>query len=321
MDDETLVKEFEQTKHHSHNMWMTPMLASIKRGILPAMTLMVLSGLPVAHAAGDSAATEHDGTFFYAIVVFTLFVLVAERILGHFGGRILIWLQNVLAPTSMPSSMTQSSPTDRTISMSSSSLPQSSLERSPTRSMASAASQTERQANRLWTDEPEQTVPNPLELRNKKLQEELNFAMKEITKIKQNAEKEKGQLMKRIAEMKKEIDVMRARLGEPNAPPMTSEHVPDELFFMPNGECFHQKACGILFLVYLHPRWASQPCGLQAAFPSIFPEHWQQPRRLSAGASRLLSLRPALSQLILAWSEWTNCGISHPAEDDLLKGM
>eukprot|EP00435_Cladocopium_sp_Y103_P019370 s2643_g4.t1 len=115
-----------------------------------------------------------------------------------------------------------------------------------TRSLSSAASQTDepKQANRLWTEmNPEQTAPHALELRNKKLQEELNYAMKEITKIKQNAEREKGQLMKRIADVQKENDIMKPRLGEPNAPRMTSEHVPDELFFMPNGDCFHQRSC------------------------------------------------------------------------------
>ena len=67
--------------------------------------------------------------------------------------------------------------------------------------------------------------------------------MNEITRIKQNAEKEKMQNMKRIADMRKENEVLKARLGDPGAPRMTSEHIPDHLFYMPNGECFHHQAC------------------------------------------------------------------------------
>ena len=92
-----------------------------------------------------------------------------------------------------------------------------------------------------------------LELRNKKLQEELNQAMNEITKIKQSAEREKGQMMKRIANFQKEVDVMRVRLGEAGAPKLTDEHVPDELFFMPNGECFHQRSCHTVSSPYNRP--------------------------------------------------------------------
>ena len=72
-----------------------------------------------------------------------------------------------------------------------------------TRSLSSAAVQTDvpRSANRLWTEDSEQTMPGG-EL--KQLQDEINFAKNEIARIKQAAQKEKTQLMKKIADEKGE---------------------------------------------------------------------------------------------------------------------
>lgn len=115
-DDESLIKEFEQVKHHSHNLWWTPMMAPVKRGILPIMTLMGLNGLRLAQAAGETEP-ERDGTIFHIMVVFTALILVVERVIGHFGGRIFDWMRGMIPTTSMPSSMTQQSSTNDTMTM------------------------------------------------------------------------------------------------------------------------------------------------------------------------------------------------------------
>ena len=91
-------------------------MAPVKRGILPIMTLMVLNGLRLAQAAGETEP-ERDGTIFHIMVVFTVLILVVERVIGHFGGRIFDWMRGMIPTTSMPSSMTQQSSTNDTMTM------------------------------------------------------------------------------------------------------------------------------------------------------------------------------------------------------------
>ena len=63
------------------------MFASFKRGAIPFLALVVLSGLPLATAEVLSK-DQNDGTLFYAMIVVTLLVLVLERFAMHFGNRI-----------------------------------------------------------------------------------------------------------------------------------------------------------------------------------------------------------------------------------------
>jgi len=90
-------------------------------------------------------------------------------------------------------------------------------------------------------------------MREKKLQDDLNYAMSEITRIKQTAQKDKAQYMKRIADIQKENDTLKARLGEPGAPKMTTEHILNELFFIATGECFHHQSCPTVVSPYNRP--------------------------------------------------------------------
>eukprot|EP00438_Fugacium_kawagutii_P029807 Skav231475 [mRNA] locus=scaffold1100:530653:539709:- [translate_table: standard] len=243
--DEELIEEYQKVKHHTENLWMTPMMAAVKKGVFPLMALMVLSSLPLAHANEDgvsnpAVSSSQDNVFFYLMILFTIFVLVVERILFYFGERLMNSFRNLLT-TFMMSSLS----------------PQSATQRPPTPPLATTVPQSDdtRQTNRLWSDD--MMTPKPqadeADIQIARLQEELKRAMDEITKTNQTAQREKMQFMRKNMALQKEIDMLKSRLNEPGAPPMTSEHVPDHLYFMPNGECFHMQSCPTVCSPYNRP--------------------------------------------------------------------
>ena len=201
MDDATLIEQHDQATKNVNNLWWTPMFASFKRGAIPFLALMVLSGLPIASAEEHSREhDQNDGTLFYAMIIMTLLVLVLERLAMHFGNRISGWMngrnRDDAVSTSHQSSLSMSSP----------------ITRSLTSSMASALScmvQTDeiKNPNCLWTESSATAGESPnfqrqdIERKCQQLEKELSQAMNEITKLQQMNQKNTQNYMVKTRDM------------------------------------------------------------------------------------------------------------------------
>ena len=251
-EDPVLIQKYEKEKMNPGNLWWTPMFAAFKRGMFPFAALLVLSSLPGAYAADDMVNHGSlDNTLFYALAFFTVAILVFERFAMQLGSRFLAWAQVTI---SRQSSLSSASPIARSNQSSMASARSSMALASPT--MESKTVQTtEHKTNRLW-NEHEMSQPSSstsFELRYQQVEQalkekdrELTKAMDEITKMKQTIQKNTTSYMQRIKDMQKQNDVLRNQLGMANAPKLDSEHVPEQLFYTPHGECFHVQSCPAL---------------------------------------------------------------------------
>jgi hypothetical protein len=235
MDDATLIKQYDQDTKNANNLWWTPMFASFKRGAIPFLALLVLSGLPMASA--EEHIKDHDqsdGTLFYAMIIFTLFVLVLERFVMHFGNRISGWMISTSHQSSSPMPSSTTRPMVRTTASERSCMVQTDEIKNP---------------NRLWTEdtasagEPPDFQRRDLEVKCQQLEKELKQAMNEITKLQQLNQKNTQNYMTKTREMQRKIDLLQNRVEATNAPKLNNEHIPDTLLYTAHGECFHQMNC------------------------------------------------------------------------------
>ena len=235
MDGATLIKQYDQDTKNANNLWWTPMFASFKRGAIPFLALLVLSGLPMASA--EEHIKDHDqsdGTLFYAMIIFTLFVLVLERFVMHFGNRISGWMISTSHQSSSPMPSSTTRPMVRTTASERSCMVQTDEIKNP---------------NRLWTEdtasagEPPDFQRRDLEVKCQQLEKELKQAMNEITKLQQLNQKNTQNYMTKTREMQRKIDLLQNRVEATNAPKLNNEHIPDTLLYTAHGECFHQMNC------------------------------------------------------------------------------
>lgn len=238
MNDQVLIDEFHKVKCEPKNLWWTPMMAAVKKGMFPFAVLLTLSSLPIVHAETGEQKSQ-DSFLFYMLVIFTLMILVVERIVWHFGRKIRDFLRDCFSEAT--------SETDVTISQQSSLSQHSSMASSSLSAMATlhdAAIQTD-QAKRLLPE------PNPVTK-----DEEIKRLETKIHQLEYEAENYKADLWRlrqqtssliRLGnenrDLKAQNDILKNRVKAMDAPKLTSEHVPEHLYVMAHGGCFHCEAC------------------------------------------------------------------------------
>ena len=247
MNDQTLIDEYHKVKSEPTNLWWTPMLAAVKKGMYPLAVLLTLSSLPIA-SAETGEPNSQDSFLFYMIVIFTLIVLVMERIICHFGMKIRDFFRDCFSrATSEPVATSESA---GTIS-SQSSLSQHSSTASFTQialaSFRDSTTQTD-QTKRLLTE------PNPaakeedikkLETKIHQLEYEAENYKADLWRLKQqNASLQRYGTENR--ELRAQVDILKNRVKATDAPKLTNEHIPEHLYVMAHGGCFHCEACSTI---------------------------------------------------------------------------
>ena len=213
-------------------------MAAVKKGMFPFAVLLTLSSLPIVHAETGEQKSQ-DSFLFYMLVIFTLMILVVERIVWHFGRKIRDFLRDCFSEAT--------SETDVTISQQSSLSQHSSMASSSLSAMATlhdAAIQTD-QTKRLLPE------PNPVTK-----DEEIKRLETKIHQLEYEAENYKADLWRmrqqtssltRLGnenrDLKAQNDILKNRVKAMDAPKLTSEHVPEHLYVMAHGGCFHCEVC------------------------------------------------------------------------------
>ena len=237
-NDQVLIDEFNKVKFEPQNLWWTPMMAAVKKGIFPMAVLFTLSSLPIASAETGDQGTQ-DSFLFYMIVVFTLMVLVGERIVWHFGRKIWNFFNNLFsniepenpASISLQSSLSQHS-----------SLPSSLM--SATAIACDATTQTD-QTKRLLSEPSSATKEEEckqLETKVRQLEYEIEKHKADLWRMRQT-NSQLARLASENRDLKAQVDILKNQVKATDAPKLSNAHVPEHLYVMAHGGCFHCEGC------------------------------------------------------------------------------
>ena len=249
--DHELIDQHDQEVLTPQNLWWTPMMAAVHRGVLPIMALMVLSSLPVAKASETEniGHEQSDSLMFAWMVGVTLLVLIVERLM-------VCCRDKMLSKNREPPNSEHPTTSSSTATTGAKQFEQMlAMETIQAESDANAAKAAEMEENCVRL----QFEAGEMEENCAKLQREVEGLKRQLRQQREEEHRNWVRYDRRIQEQNKEIEVLKEK-AEPAVTAASSssrsstERIPESLYMMPTGECFHKATCSTVRNPVTHPR-------------------------------------------------------------------